>query len=343
MKTIVAKLRVFTRPLLPRSDSPPGNNRLILSYNESAMTNQDFKPGVNVLFSSHLLKLIMALMLSSALLTGCGYFKKKDEFEGATAEEIYENAKEQMVKKNWQTAIERLRLLEARFPYGVYAEQAQIDTIFCYYRNQQPGLAIAAAERFIKLNPTHPSVDYAYYLKGLASFNEDKSLYGRFIGEDDLSDRDPSQIRTAMLAFEDVYTLFPESQYAPDSRRRAKYLYEALARNETYVAYYYFTRQAFVAVVNRAKGIIENYPTTPSVEQALALLMFSYQNMGLQDLANDSRRVLELNYPDSEYLELELSEVRFANKYTPSANHDDDGWFSSMFDWFKKDEPEPEG
>ncbi len=258
-----------------------------------------------------------------------------------TAEEMYAAAQDSMSRKNWLTAVERLRNLEAKYPYGKYAEQAQLDTVYSYYKNRETGLAISAADRFIRLHPTHESVDYAYYLKGLSSYEEDKSLFGRLSGQDDLSDRDASLTSRAMKAFEEVYTLFPESRYAPDSRARAKYLLNALARHEIAVANYYYTRQAYVAVVNRAKGILENYSTTASVEQALALLMFSYQNMGLADLSGDTRRILELNYPQSTFLTESSEDVVFTNWYSAAAKKEKKskgrigGWFSSLFDRFR--------
>lgn len=284
----------------------------------------------------------MVMFIVGTLATGCSYFKRdKENFDDETAEQLYENAKASMAKRNWDTAVERLRLLEAKYPYGVYAEQAQIDTIYSYYRSEQSGLAIAAADRFIKLHPTHQSADYAYYLKGLASFNEDDSMMGILTGQNDLSDRDATNIRNAMLAFEDVYNLFPDSQYAGDARKRADKLLAALARNEIVVANFYYSRNAFVAVVNRAKGIIENYASTPSVEQALALMMFGYQNMGINDLAGDARRVLELNFPESEFLNQTMAEVSFTNRYSPKSDKKKDkkGWFSSILDRLKKDEP----
>ncbi len=280
------------------------------------------------------------ILAAIVFISGCSYFgkDKEDKFKDATAEEIYESVKENLVEKNWDDAIEELRILEARYPYGVYAKQAQIDTIYARYRNDESGLAIAAADRFISLNPTHESVAYAYYLKGLASFNENRSLLGQFMGKSDLSDRDPSPIHAALKAFTDVYTLFPDSRYAPDAKRRANYLQDALARNEIHIANYYYSRQVYVAVVNRATGIIENYPESSSIETALALLVFSYQHMGFEDLAQDSRRVLELNYPDSEYLTMELSDARFSNFLTPEPGNDDDepGWMSTLLDRFKE-------
>ncbi len=242
----------------------------------------------------------LLLPLVFVLLWGCS--STKEEAPEPTAEELYAVARESLDRKNWLTAIEQLRELEAKYPYGAHAEQAQIDTIYAHYRNREIGLAIAAADRFIKLHPAHPSVDYAYYVKGLANYQENDSLFGRLTGRDDLSDRDASLTRNALNAFTDVFTLFPDSRYASDARARARYLIGALARHELAVAAYYFSRDAHVAVVNRAKGIIEDYPKTSPVEDALGLLVFTYREMGLDDLSAAARRVLALNFPRSAYL-----------------------------------------
>ena len=279
-------------------------------------------------------------LLAIVLLSGCSAFKKEED-PTATAEEMYAAAKKSLGKKNWNTAVEQLRKLEAKYPYGVYAEQAQIDTIYAYYRNSETGLAVAAADRFIRLHPTHPSVDYAYYLKGLSSYQEKDSTIGRLAGKDDLSDRDANLTRNALNAFKDVHTLFPESRYAADSRARSRYLYDALARHELAVASYYLSRDAYVAVVNRAKGVIENYDSTPSVETALAMLVFSYRQMGLNDLSDDAIRILKLNYPESRNLG-ENGRVRIGDKwYSPDSSGKGEkkrGFFSSIF---KKPEKKP--
>lgn len=238
------------------------------------------------------------ILLVALSLGGCAGGQEKKE---PTAEEMYATAKKNMDNKNWLTAIDELRELEAKYPYGKHAEQAQLDTIYANYRNDNTGPAIAAAERFIKLHPTHPAVDYAYYLKGLANYQEKDSLFGRLTGRDDLSDRDASISRTAFDAFTDVYTLFPNSRYAADSRARAHHLHNSLARHELTVATYYFSRDAHVAVIHRAKGIIEDYASTSTVEDALALLAFAYGQMGLSKLSTDAKRVLTLNFPASEY------------------------------------------
>jgi len=244
---------------------------------------------------------ILTVAVAAALLTACSAFKAKEE-DTRSAAEMYAEARENLDKRNWRTAVEQLRELEAKYPYGAHAEQAQLDTIYAHYRNNDTGQAVAAADRFIKLHPTHDAVDYAYYIKGLAHYQEDDSLFGRLTGRDDLSDRDANLTRNALDAFNDVHTLFPNSRYAADSRARAQRLHNALARHELTVAAYYHSREARVAVVGRAKGIVENFSTTPVVEDALALLVFTYRDMNLPALSDAARRVLELNFPASAYL-----------------------------------------
>ncbi len=270
---------------------------------------------------------LFIVILSSLLVAGCATNKEKEEDK--TADELYSEARESMDKGNWESALGQLRTLEARYPYGKHAIQAQIDTVYIYYRSDQTGLALAAADRFIKLHPTHSSVDYIYYLKGLSGFEEDTSMLGRLLGHDDLSDRDALPMYDALIAFQEVYTRFPDSRYAPDARVRAQRLLESMARNEIVVAKYYYSKDAHVAVVNRASGVVQDYASTPAVEEALALMMSSYRKMGMDDLSDDARRVLEHNFPDSEYLE-QYSDIKADDSEAKP------GWFSRLVNRFRK-------
>lgn len=293
------------------------------------------KTPLKTLLSKSLLLLVMA-----ALLSGCALFKEEEIDENATVEELYAMAKASLNNGSWGEAVERLQRLEAKYPYGVYAEQAQLDTVYAHYRSGETELAITAADRFIKLHPTHPSVDYAYYLKGQASFEEDRSTLGTLLGKDDLSDRDPTLTLDALKAFQEVYTLFPDSQYAPSARERVRYLTNTMARHELAVARYYHARDAHVAAVNRAKIVVEEYPGTEAVEEALGLMVSSYAIMGLPELADDSRRVLALNFPDSPYL---ADDVRFPGaRYTDASKRRKDegkGFFSRVRGFFKRKPP----
>ena len=285
---------------------PDGAARLVISHDDqlyaTPVASVRISAKAKTLLNTMRYPRLAILLLVTTLSAGCSMFKTEEIPDDATVEEIYAMAETAMANGNWGLAVERLRQLEAKFPYGVYAEQAQLDTIYAYYRNSEPGLAIAAADRFIKLHPTHESVDYAYFLKGQSSFEEDKSNWGVFLGKDDLSDRDPTLTMNALNTFEEVYNRFPESQYAPIARERVRYLTNALAKHEIAVARYYQSKDAHVAAVNRAKGVVEQYPEAAAVEDALGLMVTSYLAMGLYDLADDSRRVLELNFPNSDYL-----------------------------------------
>jgi len=233
------------------------------------------------------------------LLGGCGGAQEeRDETAGWSAQKIYDEAKSEMQDGTYEAAIRLFEKLEARYPYGRYAQQAQLDVAYSHYKSGEPALAVAACDRFIKLHPNHIHVDYAYYLKGLVYFNEDAGLLSRFTSQD-LSERDPRSARNAFDTFRELVKRFPGSKYAEDARQRLQYLVNALGRHEVNVARYYLKRHAYVAAVNRAKEAIQNFPRTPAVEQALHVLVIGYDAMGLTQLRDDAQRVLDANYPGS--------------------------------------------
>lgn len=226
--------------------------------------------------------------------------EEKDETAGWNAQKIYSEAKAAMGEGGYDRAIKLFEKLEARYPYGRYAQQAQLDVAYAYYKTLEPASAIAACDRFIKLHPNHPNVDYAYYLKGLVNFNEDLGLLGA-VANQDLSERDPKGARESFDTFKDLVTRFPESRYADDARLRMRYLINSLAAHEVHVSRYYYRRGAYLAAANRAQVAVKSYPQTPSVEEALFLLVKSYDALGLTDLRDDANRVLQTNYPKSVY------------------------------------------
>jgi outer membrane protein assembly factor BamD len=234
---------------------------------------------------------------------GCGGGRSHLNTANLSADELLQRARSSLDRENYEDALTYYRAIEARFPYGRHAEQAQIDTAYLNFLREEPELAVAAADRFIHLHPTHPRVDYAYYLKGLASFREKKGFMARVTGTNDLSTRDPQPARNALAAFRELVNRYPDSPYAQDARQRVTYLLNSLAQHDVSVARYYLSRGAYVAVVNRAKYVIENYQTTPSVEDALGLMAIAYDEMGLDMLRTDTVRVLEANFPDSAYLQ----------------------------------------
>ena len=243
-----------------------------------------------------------SLLLAATLtLGGCGLLPEvKDETAGWSAQKIYAEAKNNLNEGNFQRAVKLFEMLESRYPFGRYAQQAQLEVAYAYYKDNEPISAIAACDRFIKLHPNHPNVDYAYYLKGLANFNEDLGLLGNLV-EQDMSERDPRAARDAFLTFKELVTRFPDSKYTPDSTARMKYLVNALAGNEVHVAKYYLKREAWVAAANRAREVLKTYPEAPALEEALAILVVSYDKLKLTDLRDDAQRVLALNFPNSKY------------------------------------------
>lgn len=252
--------------------------------------------------STALKRLLVLGTFTALLLAGCAGLDD-DETKGWSVQKLYIEAKDKMSDGDYETAIKYFEKLEARYPYGRYAEQAQLEVAYAYYKHDEPALAIAAAERFIRLHPTHPNVDYAYYLKGLVNFHGEQSFINWLFGaKEDLAQRDPKGTREAYLAFKELVERFPQSRYAEDSIKRMAFLFEAQARHEVQVARFYYDRGAYVAAVNRSKRALETYPQTPSVEDALGILAMSYRRMGLEPLYDDTVRVLKLNFPGSRYL-----------------------------------------
>lgn len=244
-------------------------------------------------------KLFLTGPLAAALLAGCALLPDKiDETKGWSAQRLYSEARESMTEGNYQTALEYLDKIQARYPFGRYAQQAQLDTIFVQYRDNEPDAAIAAADRFIKANPRHPYVDYAYYMKGLVNFNRANTLVER-LAPTDRAKTDTNTARQSYNDFAELVRKFPDSKYAEDARQRMLYLYNSLAAYEVNVADYYLRRGAYVAAVNRAKYVLETYARTPASAQALGIMTQAYLKMGMPQLAADSLRVLERNYPES--------------------------------------------
>src|SRR3954470_15216793 len=219
--------------------------------------------------------LIGAALLAAAVLSGCSSLDSNDETVGWSAQRIYGEAKDAQASRDWQKAIKLLEKLEARYPYGRYAQQAQLEVAYCYFKDNERASAIAAADRFIKLYPNHPNVDYAWYLKGLINFNELQGTLS-WLTTPDMSDRDPKASREAFLAFKEVLTRFPDSPYAPDAGARMRYLINALANNVVHVARYYMKRGAFLAAANRAQYAIQHYPQAPAIEEAMVILKQAY-------------------------------------------------------------------
>ncbi len=244
------------------------------------------------------------LILTGLLLlitAGCN-LKDVNDLSGIPAPELIAIAKESIEDSEYEKALNHLREVEARFPYSVYAQQAILDTAYLYYKRGDEELTVASADRFIHTYPTHQNVDYAYYLKGLANFTRHKNFISRLTGARDFSDRDPQTARDSFDAFNELVTRFPSSVYSADARERMVTLLNTIAKHDTNIAKFYLERGAYVAVVNRCKYVIEHYQETPAVEDALGMMVIAYREMGLPDLAQDSWRVLQANFPNSRYL-----------------------------------------
>jgi len=247
------------------------------------------------------LRYSLAVLLGT-LIAACGLLTETDdETKGWSAQKLYAEAKDRLNDRDYEKAIKYYEKLEARYPHGRFAQQAQLEIAYAYYKDNEPAQAVTAAERFIKLHPNHPSVDYAYYLKGLANFNGDLGWLGYVSGQD-LTERDPKATREAFDAFKDLVTRFPESKYTPDAIARMNYLVNALASHEVHVARYYMKRGAHVAAANRAQMALKTYPRAPANEEGLVILVKAYDALGMKDLRDDAERVLMKNFPNSKYM-----------------------------------------
>ena len=247
--------------------------------------------------------LTVFIVVAAGLLSGCGIFsgKEVDETRGWTAQKLYAEARQELSDRNWQNAIKQYERIESRYPFGRFAQQAMIEVAYAHWKNEDIASALASIDRFVKLHPNHPSVDYMYYLRGLINFNDDLGLLGFFSGQD-LSERDPKAAAEAFSAFKELVTRFPDSKYAPDAIQRMNYLVNALASHEVHVARYYMKRKAYVAAANRTQYALKTYPGAPANEEGLVIMVKAYDAMGMAALRDDAERVLKKNFPDSIYL-----------------------------------------
>ncbi len=248
------------------------------------------RPVLRSLFASLLLPLVFA---------GCGWFGDKlDLQKNWTVEQFYRNARDELDSGNFQGAIKLYEALEARYPFGRYTQQAQLDVAYANFKDNETAQAVSAADRFMKLHPNHQNFDYALYIKGLSYFKPDLGMFGQLLNLDP-AERDPKALRDSFDVFKDLLTRFPDSIYADDTRGRMVYLVNTLAKHDLSVARYYYSRGGYLAAVNRAQTVITRYPQAPVAEEALVITVQSYEKMGMKDLAGSSRRVLEKNYPQN--------------------------------------------
>jgi outer membrane protein assembly factor BamD len=240
----------------------------------------------------------MAALFLAISLGGCGWFgDKKDEKKDWGAAQYYSAAKEEFDAGNWENSIKLYEQLEAKFPFGRFAQQAQLEVAYAYYKQGETAQAISAIDKFIKTHPNHANIEYALYLRALVNFKEDLGPLTA-IARQDLADRDPKAARESFEGFKELATRYPNGPYAADARDRMAYLIEALARHEVKVARYYLDRGAHLAAVNRAQGAIARFPTSPIQREALDIMIEGYDRMGMTDLRDDTRKVLAKNFPE---------------------------------------------
>ena len=256
-----------------------------------------------------------------AFLSACASNQVLDE--SLSESELYLIAQQDLDANSYSAAIEKLRALESRYPFGRFAQQAQLELIYAYYQNQEPEAAKSSADRFIRLHPQHPNVDYAYYMRGMTSFTRDRGIFERFLPLD-MTRRDPGAARDSFNEFAQLVGRYPDSRYAPDARLRMVYLRNLLAAYDVHVGHYYLKRGANVAAANRGRYVVENFQQTPAVGDALALMVEAYQRMAMPELAETSLEVLRTNYPEHPSIE----DGEFSHQMAPAER--ESGMFGSM-------------
>jgi outer membrane protein assembly factor BamD len=244
-----------------------------------------------------ILKYILPLLLSLTLMACAGNDDLPEVNADSGEQQIYQEAQRYIRGGNFDLAVKSLQLLESRYPFGRYAEQAQLELIYAHYNAFEHEAAVEAADRFIRLHPQHPNVDYAYYMKGLAAYTDNEDFFNRFLPSEP-TERDTSHVREAFAEFAQLLARYPASPYAPDAKARMVSLRNLLARHEINVANYYFRRGAYLAAANRGRYVVENFQRTPAVADGLAVMAQGYLLLGMEDLAQDAIETLALNYPD---------------------------------------------
>lgn len=238
---------------------------------------------------------------SLALLAACSSTPKEDDPK-VTAEKLYADAKEDLNSGNWDASIKTLERVEGRAAGTLLSQQAQLDLAYAYWKSGEKAQALATLDRFIKVNPSSPGLDYALFLRGVVNFNDNLGLFG-FLAGQNLSERDQQASRDAYQSFKQLTEQFPKSRYAEDARTRMDYIVNTLAEGEVHVARYYLKRHAYLAAANRAQQAVQSYPQAPAGEEALHIMVEAYGRLGLAALRDDALRVLKTNFPQSAFLD----------------------------------------
>ena len=267
-------------------------------------------------------KFLLLNLVVIIFLVGC----KSDGEEIEQPEKIYyDQAQARMESGNYFGAIEALEAIDNRYPFGKYAEQAQVELIYAHFMNSETEAAHTAAEKFIRLHPRHPNIDYAYFMKGISSYTRDRDLLIRFTNTD-ISNRDISGAKESFAELTEFITRFPDSQYIPYAKQRNVYLRNMIAKNELVAAEYYLTIDAHVGAIRRANYVIENIPNSSENFRALKILEVSYAELGYNDLLDDVRKVLKTNYPNRELEEISIDRSwswNFLNRSKPKNSNKD--------------------
>lgn len=276
---------------------------------------------------------VLAVLVLLSALSACS---SNDKRENMSEQDLYRDAQRHLKNENYDLAAKDLQLIESRFPFGQYAEQAQVELIYAQFRSGQSDAAVTSADRFIRLHPQHPNVDYAFYMKGLANYEEGTGVLQRFLPTD-MTSRDPGRALQSFEDFRQLLNRFPDSEYGPDARARMTFLRARLARYEVNVANYYFRRKAYLAAVNRGRYVVENYQQTEAVPDALAVMVQAYRLLKLNDLADSSLLVLRTNFPTHPALD---ENGQFIDKFDIANSPQHHSWVSAAtLGLFEKAEP----
>jgi outer membrane protein assembly factor BamD len=247
------------------------------------------------------LSVVHALAIGITMLLAACSSTKDDKAENWSPNKLYAEARDEANNGAYDKAVPLFEKLEGRAAGTPLAQQAQLEKAYAQYKSNDQASALSTLDRFMKLHPASPAIDYALYLKGIVNFNDNLGAFN-FLARQDLSERDQKAAKESFEAFKELVARFPDSRYTPDARARMTYIVNSLAQYEVHVARYYFSRGAYVAAINRAQNAVTDYQDVPAIEEALFILMRSYDELGMTQLRDDSRRVMEKTYPKSEYL-----------------------------------------
>lgn len=257
--------------------------------------------------------LAIAVLALLVALAGCSGFggDEFDETANWSVERLYEDGRRAMNASDWQVAAERFTAVEARFPFGPYAQQSLMNLAYVQWRREEPEMALATISRFQRQYPNHPGSDYMLFLRGLILFTPPSSRLA-FLTRQDPAERDPQALRESFAAFEQLITRYPDSRYAADAKKRMSWLVNTMAEHQLHAARFYYKRSAYVAAINRAQSVITDYEGVPATEQALYIIMSSYQKLGVTDLSDDARRVLLENFPNTQLIARGLPQTEYS-------------------------------